>query len=339
MSESDMGSIKSSNDEMSWITYHEGDIIQLKMPLPFSLRWVNSYAVRGRGGWTIIDPGMHTPETEAQWALTQEALGLRWEDVEQIVLTHHHPDHYGMAGWLQERTGSPVLLSKTGLAQAQLLWGEGQPMTARLTELFARHGMPAQLLEAVTQHMASFVTQVSPQPQVTLLAPGQTLRLGDVSYEAMETPGHAAGHLCFYDAAAQRIFCGDQVMPQISPNVSFFPGVEANPLSAYLHSLQELKPLQVTLAFPGHRDPFSTFGERCTELILHHQQRLLQMLERIQREPMTGYALCHSLFSDRLTTHQLRFAMAETIAHLVYLQLEGKLSEEERDGEIVFSVR
>lgn len=134
--------------------------------------------------------------------------------------------------------------------QVQLLWGSDEPMSALILALFARHGMPEAVLEELTKHMESFVLWVAPQPQVTLLREGP-VRLGDRVYEAIETPGHAAGHLCFYDAEAEAIFCGDHVLPQISPNVGFIPQVEANPLGAYLRSLQDIGRLQVGMAYPG----------------------------------------------------------------------------------------
>ncbi|WP_260115377.1 MBL fold metallo-hydrolase [Paenibacillus hexagrammi] len=101
---------------------HSDDILQVKVPLPFPLRWVNSYLVRGSAGWTLIDPGLRTPEAEALWHAVLQERGIAFEHIEQVVLTHHHPDHYGLAGWFQERTGAPVLLSETGWRQVQLMW-------------------------------------------------------------------------------------------------------------------------------------------------------------------------------------------------------------------------
>lgn len=318
---------------MNSIISHSDSIVQVKVPLPFPLRWVNSYLVRGSGGYTLIDPGLHTPEAEELWHAVLQERGIAFEHVEQIVLTHHHPDHYGMAGWFQERTGAPVLLSETGWRQVQLLWGEEQPMSALLLDLFARHGMDTAGLEAMTKHMHSFVKLVSPQPQVTPLREGP-VRLGDRVYEAFETPGHAAGHLCFYDAEAQEIFCGDHVLPQISPNVSFLPQVEANPLGAYLNSLREIGRLPVKMAYPGHREPWSGFGDRAAELILHHEERLSLMQSHLQ-SPLTAYELCRLSFGERLSTHQLRFALSETIAHLVLLEAEGRIEQLGVDAPVI----
>ena len=107
-------------------------IYQIKVPLPFPLRWVNSYLIRGRAGWTVIDPGLHSEETERVWEEARERIGFAWPDVVRIVLTHHHPDHYGMSGWLQERSKAPVYISRLGMEQAQAFWGEGGTMDRRM---------------------------------------------------------------------------------------------------------------------------------------------------------------------------------------------------------------
>jgi glyoxylase-like metal-dependent hydrolase (beta-lactamase superfamily II) len=308
---------------MQQVIEHEGGITQVKVPLPFPLRWVNGYLIRGMNGYTVVDPGLHTAEAEACWDAALKERGLRYEAIERIVLTHHHPDHYGLAGWMQEKSGAPVLMSSLGLKQAQLLWGEGTPMTAALAVTFREHGMDEELCTAIAAHMDGFVPQVSPQPAITLLEPGETVLLGDTSYEAIHTPGHAAGHLMFYNAEERRLFCGDHVLPQISPNISWMPGVEDDPLASFLRSLQEAEQLEVERAYPGHREPFAGFAERVRELQAHHAQRLRHMLGFL-REPQSAYAVCRAVFGDRLSLHQLRFAMAETLAHLVYLQRDGQ---------------
>ncbi|TXK84677.1 MBL fold metallo-hydrolase [Paenibacillus sp. N3.4] len=322
---------------MDIVTQHTDQIAQVKVPLPFPLRWVNAYLIQGSNGYTVIDPGLRTADAEALWLKVLQERGIEFRHVEQIVLTHHHPDHYGMAGWFQERTGAPVLLSETGLRQVQLLWGPEQPMSALLLELFAQHGFPQAGLEEMTKHMVSFVEMVSPQPEVTLLREGP-VRLGDRVYEAMETPGHAAGHLIFYDAEAEVVFCGDHVLPQISPNVSFLPQVEENPLGAYLASLQEISRLPVKMAYPGHREPWSSFGARADELVRHHQERLALMESQLST-PLSAYEVCHATFGDRLSIHQMRFALSETIAHLVLLEDEGRIGKIDPNANLTQYVR
>ncbi|MCS7458773.1 MBL fold metallo-hydrolase [Paenibacillus doosanensis] len=322
---------------MNLYTLHKDTFIQVKVPLPFPLRWVNAYLIRGKDGYTLIDPGLHTEAAEEMWEAVMKELGFGFADIEQLVLTHHHPDHYGLAGWFQERSGAPVRLSAVGCGQVKRLWGEAQPMTDELLRLFAAHGLPDELAEPMRAHMDDFVSMVSPQPALSLITPGEPIRLGDDEYETIHTPGHAAGHLCFYRRQSGDMICGDHVIPRISPNVSYLPGgIDENPLQSFLQSLEVIGQYDVTTAYPGHRDPFQTFGQRTRELLEHHDARLEQMRSLLEQGAMTAYEVCRATFGDRLTLHQLRFALSETLAHLIYLRDAQRVEQLERGATDIF---
>lgn len=310
-------------------------VTQVKVPLPFPLGWVNGYLIRGKGGFTVIDPGLHTAESKEVWEREIRQRGMTFADIEQIVLTHHHPDHYGLAGWMQQQSGAPVRMNRAGYEQAQMLWGAGQPLAQHIIDQFEQHGMHSEKLEQMKLHLDSFVSYVSPHPVPEFLEPGDTVRLGDDDYSIVTADGHAFGHLCFYDDKRHVLFCGDQVLPNISPNISLIPGLDPNPLHSFLHSLTRLSRLPVHIAYPGHRDPFTRFGERCLQLIAHHEERLSH-IQKLLEIPLTGYELCLSLFGDRLPAHQLRFAMAETLAHTEYLKQRGLIAEERNDKKIAY---
>jgi glyoxylase-like metal-dependent hydrolase (beta-lactamase superfamily II) len=302
-------------------------ITQVKVPLPFPLRWINSYVVRGANGYTIIDPGLHTEDAVRLWEQAMKELGFEYEDVEKIVLTHHHPDHYGLAGSFQQRSGKhpPVYMSQKGKELADLLWGSEEPtMTTSMPADFIAHGMDRQTADEMVVHMDSFIPLVSPQPEVTYMEEDAPFALGDRWYRPIHTPGHAEGHLCFLDESNGEMFCGDHVLPQITPNVSYIPGGDPNPLSSFLSSLELAARLPVSMAMPGHRDPFTGFVERARDIIQHHEVRLAQIADGLKK-PATAYQVCRHLFGDRLSIHQLRFAMGETIAHMIYLEQQGRV--------------
>lgn len=327
----------SSRLSLSSTVTEYGDVLQIKVPLPFPLRFVNSYLLPGRDGWTLIDPGLRTEAAELLWESVLAERGIRFDHIERIVLTHHHPDHYGLAGWFQERSGGvPVMMSRTAWEQARLLWGEGQPMAEKLMTLFRTNGLPAELEKAMRENMDGFVQAVSPQPQVTLMDESAKVRLGKDDYEPIHTPGHASGHLCFYRAETAAMFCGDHVLPQISPNVSYLPfGIDENPLASYLASLEQISRYEVRLAFPGHREPFTHLQQRAKELIVHHRERL-EAMRAFLTEPHTAYEICRAAFGDKLSVHQLRFALSETMAHLIWLREAGTVQSAERDGIISY---
>lgn len=304
-----------------WVSRGNG-ILQVRVPLPFPLRWVNAYLISDDDGWTVLDPGLRHEASLEVWETAMRDIGISFRDIRQIVLTHHHPDHLGLAGLFQEKSGAPVRLSSEGERQMRELWGDGQPMSARILELFASHGMDGATLKEMETHLDSFVPMVSPLPEVTPLAAGETIRMGGRNFQTIRADGHAFGQLLFHDPALGDLFCGDQVLPVITPNVSVLPGFGDDPLSDFLDSLKRLAAIGDVRAFPGHRDPFTGFGPRCGEIIRHHETRLGRLLD-MMGEPVTAFALCRAFFGSNLSVHQLRFAMGETLAHLVFLKQKG----------------
>ncbi|WP_199618406.1 MBL fold metallo-hydrolase [Paenibacillus alkalitolerans] len=306
---------------MKTVTEVSGGLFQIKVPLPFPLQWVNAYAIRGKDGWTVVDPGLHTPQAEQRWEQSAQAVGMDWDAVQFVVLTHHHPDHYGMAGWFQNRTGAAVYASADACSQAQRLWGDGAGETADQTlEMFIRHGLPEDKVMPMREHLSGFIDMVSPQPaNMAHIDPGSAIRLGDDEYEAVLTEGHASGHLSFLNRDTRRIFCGDHVLPGITPNVSLLPYGDQNPLRTYLQALEAAESLPVSVALPGHREPFNHFAQRCAAIRKHHDERLERIAEMRKRHA-DAYSLCAAMFGSRLSVHQLRFALSETIAHIVYLE-------------------
>lgn len=315
--------------------------LQVKIPLPYSLKWVNAYLLPEDGGWTLIDPGLRTPEAIKVWLETLGAKGIGWSRISRIVLTHHHPDHYGLAGWFQEYTGAPVWISEAAEQAAERLWGDGETYSGQLTEAFLQHGLPDELANDMRAHLHGFRERVSPRP-ITFhrLSAGTSFRMGGREWESIGGEGHAPGHLSFYDRQRRNLICGDQVLPDISPNIGWMPDADPDPLGSYLHSLRTMQALEVDRAFPGHRDPFGNFHVRVQELLAHHERRLDKMMAWIGSNPVTSFDVCEGLFGTRLReqTHQLRFALAETIAHLVLLERREMLQRSgDGDSQIRYS--
>jgi len=314
----------------------DGGWLQVKVPLPYSLKWVNAYLLpEEETGWTLIDPGLRSDETEAFWEEALKIGHLAGSRIKKIVVTHHHPDHYGLAGWFQERTGATVWMSPVALANANRLWGEGETFSDELTSAFKRHGLAEELEESMRGHMTGFRDKVSPAPiGVKLLSPGERFKMGDVEWEVHGGEGHAPGHLLFYDPRSKKLIGGDQVLPDISPNIGWMPGGDPDPLLSFLDSLRRLRKLDVGTTFPGHRNPFLGFQERIDGLLDHHERRVEKMEGLLGEKEMSAFELCELLFGTRLktNTHNLRFALAETIAHLVRMENAGIVARVDRRG-------
>jgi glyoxylase-like metal-dependent hydrolase (beta-lactamase superfamily II) len=313
------------------------DIYQIQLPLPFALNSVNCYLLRGDRGWTIIDTGLNIPPAQAAWQAVFSQLEIAPADIEQIVLTHVHPDHYGLAGWLQAWSGAPVWLSPREAELAQQIWGQDNLHQA-MFELFRRGGIPEEIeLKAETE--AKKVRALTfPHPGlVKLVEPGTVLSLGRRRFKAIHAPGHSDGQLIFYDAADRLLLSGDQALLKITPNIGLWPVSEPDPLGRYLASLRELAGLEVRLALPGHRGLITNWPERLAELEQHHANRLAVMLAAVDSAGVTAYQVYGQVFNAReFTMHEVRFAVAETLAHLEYLVGRGRLR---REGDEVWLYR
>lgn len=324
-----MGNRNASGQIISHIT---NTIVQVRIPVPFSLKWINSYLLfEEKGTFTVIDPGLHTLEAEQVWEEALQKLSLTWDDCSKIVVTHQHPDHYGLAGYVQQRSSAPVYMTKESKAYTEKLWGTGQSQfEVDMEQLLAMHGTPPHIITAIINNMQEFQERVEPQPDVEYVEAGQRIRLGDAEWQLIHTEGHAYGGIMLYDKESKILLCGDQVLPRITPHVGVVAGEDRPVLSQFLTNLKQIAELDVSLVLPGHRDPFEGFNERITAIIQHHERRLDGILQYVkERREVDAFTCCEWLFGKHLhdQPHNMRFALTETIAHLAYLQEHGQLQQ------------
>lgn len=316
---------------MQIINHIADDIVQVRLPLPFALSSVNSYLLRDGDGWTIVDAGLNYPPGREAWQHALAALDVPWRSIRRIILTHTHPDHYGAAGWLTAQSGAPVYASAVEQRFAELVWRGGDQNDRRMVATFAAHGVPADLTAQVLDDMAALRQKTAPHPPLLTLEP-EPLQIGARRFDLFVTPGHSDGHTVLYCARERLMLCGDTVLMKITPNIGIWPTSRPNPLADFLHSLRLLAQHDVDLALPGHGSLITVWQQRIAELQDHHAERL-QATEAAAGSGATAWQVCTSLFAVvKLSSHQLRFAMAETLAHLEYLVETGRIERIENNG-------
>src|SRR5215218_5580462 len=292
------------------------DIYQLKLPVPFPLKFIASYLVEGRGGWTVVDPGFDYPPARQIWESRAREVELSLDhDVARIIVTHLHPDHIGLASWLQERSGAPVWMLEGEIENARHVWDPARGIED-FVKFLVRNGMDPRTAEATA---GTTRLGVRLPERLRSLQPKQVIELGDGEVRVVHTPGHSDFHFVLHDEARKLLFAGDQLLLKITPNIGLWPYAAPRPLRRYLDSIGSLRGLDVDLIFPGHGPLFHDLDGRKEELILHHEERLSVMHEALMGEPVTAFEVVRRIFPDDLSDHQLRFALAETLAHLEHL--------------------
>ena len=315
--------------EKSAVTLVATDIYQVRLPLPFRLNHVNCYLLRDDIGWTIVDTALNWPDAKAVWKAALAELSIEADDIHQIVLTHMHPDHIGLAGWFQEWCGKPVYLSPREAELAELIWVQHGWKPEDVMGWWDRCGVPREVSTSAAAETDKLRTRTFPHAtDVRTIEYGERVRMGGRDFRAIHAPGHSDGQIIFYCAADKVLLSGDQVLMHITPNIGLWPMTEEAPLSRYLASLHQLASLDVATALPGHRRIIEDWAGRIDELLIHHDERLGHMREAVGKSA-SAYEVTARVFPlDKLSPHEVRFAVAETLAHLDYLVREGELRRE-----------
>lgn len=307
---------------------------RVPIPVPFPMKYIYCYLFKGKDGWGMVDTGFNYPEAQDAWKKTFSQLGINPKDICGIYLTHFHPDHFGLAGWMQELTGAPVSISEADLAMVDRIWKQGSIQANRVGEMCQNNGVPSDLAQQIVEHMEKLNKHVYPLPELHAL-PEKEVFLGDEVWQIIRTPGHSDGHVCFFHEQKKLLLAGDHILDKITPNVSLWPGCSPNPLKHYIDSLKRVASMDISLALPSHGDLIRTVRQRINEILRHHELRLEKMYT-LAKQGRTAYEVAASIFKKELSPHQWRFAMAETLAHLEYLISQGKLKKSEGTTTVYF---
>ncbi len=310
----------------------------LRMPLPLALDHVNLWVLEDGPGWCIIDTGLNTADLRSIW--TQLLSGpLSGRPVTRLIVTHYHPDHAGLAGWLwqqwQPDERPTVVMSTTEYLMCKALQLDStEGHRDQIAAFYEQAGMPAERVAFYRQRGNVYRQGVHdlPAPYVHV-DEGQVLEIGARRWQVIKAGGHALDMIMLHCPDDKLFISADQVLPFISPNVSVWPiAPYADPLTIFRSSLSQLRSLPGdSLVLPCHGMPFYGLHGRISELLDHHDERLAQTLAACAGG-VTAEQVLNVLFDRPLDDFQRLFAVGEALAHLNHLVVAGQLLRHEKAG-------
>jgi glyoxylase-like metal-dependent hydrolase (beta-lactamase superfamily II) len=288
--------------------------------LPFGIDHVHCYFLRSSsGGWILVDTGLGSRAPEDQW---RPVLGALDRPVEQIVITHMHPDHVGGARDVAALTGAPVVQGRDDYAQCVEAWERRDP--ERWSAYWRGHGMPSELVAGLARESERLVDAVHWVRDPTLLDDGDEVD----GWRVEVLRGHADGHIVLHRDGV--LIAGDTILGGITPSIGLYPNSRPDPLGDYLETLARIEQLAPRIAHPGHGASLTDPAARAREIRQHHVERLAHAAAALDGRPLSAYDVSLALFTDDLSPTLRRFATAESLAHLERLVREGRA--ERADG-------
>lgn len=300
----------------------------IRMRLPMQLNHINLWLLEDGDGWTIVDTGIRDEVTAEAWK-TLFAGAMKGRPVKRVIVTHLHPDHVGLAGWLVRRFNVSLWMTRTDYLMCRNLCADtGQEAPAEGMSFYRAAGFSDEALENYKTRFGGFGKGVYRLPNsYRRIEEGEIIEIGGRKWEIVVGRGHAPEHACLWCREDNLFISGDQILPRISSNVSLFPTEpEANPLQEWLDSCLNLKAIlpEDVLVFPSHNTPFRRVRERLQELIDGHEEGLEKLLA-LCAEPKRAVDTFPALFRARITSGNFGMATGESLAHLNCLRARGQI--------------
>lgn len=326
-------------------TPEPGEVLQIRpgvfwirLPIPFELDHINVWLLEDGDGYTLVDTGISSNKTRIAWERIFSEV-IKDKPIKRIIVTHFHPDHFGLARWLVDRSGASYYTSKETQERTNFLLNEAdkENVETRMT-FYQQHGIEDMEFfeDFLTGSLYAMVVSGSPDSH-HLLGEGETINIGDYDWQIIMTYGHAPGHITLHCEALNILISGDQILPTITSNISVYADQpEADPLDEYLQSFNKFESLAAdTIVLPSHGMVFKGIHIRIGEIVGHHHTMLEKVLS-ICEHAHSAKQLVPKLFRRKLEGINTVLAFGETMSNLNYLCKQGKLQRTLKSGNYIY---
>jgi glyoxylase-like metal-dependent hydrolase (beta-lactamase superfamily II) len=311
---------------------------RITLCMPYRLKHVNAYLfVHGRE-LALFDTGLNMPGCFETLEKDLKSAGLSIYDIRHIFLTHVHTDHCSMAGLLQKKAGAKIYLSSAAFEEYQH-FRQAYPAVRQLKKFYSHQGISAHQIDLIIEEYEDIRSIIAEFNADIFLQNNEFREFGDWKFEVIFTSGHATGHVCFFFRKGNFLLAGDHILPHIAPILS--PDIfddNFRPLATYLDSLSTVEKLPIVTVYPGHGNAFIDLGKRIEDIRKHHEKRKRIILDRLDTESKTTYAISNEISGSELSDFEKLMALNETLVYLMELKDEGAIKED-MAGNVLFYKR
>jgi glyoxylase-like metal-dependent hydrolase (beta-lactamase superfamily II) len=307
---------------------------RIVVPTPYKVGPANVY-VFPDDPVTLFDCGPNTPATENALMLGLARRGLRAEQIARVVISHGHPDHYGMVPRIRELSGAEIFIGERDAAKLG-----GNSVLLATGKLLLEEGMPMEELVDMGERERGLGDLRPTIEDLTLLRGGESLGFDKFELEVLHLPGHTAGHVCLFHRPSGSLFAGDTLLLHIRPN----PLLEPDPMDPterrrslleYIASLDLLASLPLTRVFPGHGQIIDDPHRLIEEMRAHHRERADGLAAMLTDHGRSAWQLANDLFAN-LEGFDNFLAVSEVVAHIDLLVEQGRAEPVQQDGVIYY---
>lgn len=317
--------------------------IRIELPTEFDVGSVNSYLFTEPEP-ILVDCGVESPES---WAALQAGLsqhGLTPADIQRIIITHPHVDHFGLAARIANLSGGEVWIADLGakwLIDPKKYFGLRADYYRE--QFLIQAGIPAEMSQMILTYFAQIAIDISPVPAEYLhtFRIGDSLALGGASWQVLHMPGHASHQTCFYQPESQLFLSADMLLPKTPTPIVERPSANQPrqpSLPIFMESLTRCEALDIETVYPGHGELFQNHRQLIQKQRDRIHKRKAETLALIQQGHHTAYALVNQMYAHYPAT--FRFAgLWMLIGYLDLLLAEGEINVETVDGVWHFEVK
>ena len=306
-------------------------IVKVPIPTSFPVGDVNVYVIKG-SPLTIVDTGPLSRKALIVLSDSLSSLGYSIQDVEQIILTHSHVDHFGLASIVKNKSGARVYTHPEDRRDVEEFYDEQK---RKYREGLSKSGVPRKIIENVANFIRAHAEPVKVDRPLT---DGDVVRVDDSVFKVVHTPGHTPGSISLFEESKGVLISGDTLLKEITPNAVSVAKEERGALATYLRTLYKLRDLPVDLVLPGHGDNFTNLKVIVDKYMKHYLGRKSKILRSLSAYPKNAYQIMTDIFGH-LVGMNVFLGISEVFGHLEILMNEGYVASYEQRGQIFYKKR